>query len=60
MAIKFTAKDPAITESPAPVKAAKPAKIESPAAAPEGDTGSADSDLFNAAPKTPARKRKGK
>lgn len=60
MAIKFTAKDPASTESPASVKAAKSQKTEAPAAALESDVGSGDSDLFNAAPKTPARKRKGK
>jgi len=60
MAIKFTAKDPAITESPAPGKVAKPEKLESAAPSSDTETGSGDSDLFNAAPKTPARKRKGK
>jgi hypothetical protein len=58
MAIKFTAKDPAPNEPP--VKVAKPAKIELDAAETASDSESGDSDLFNAASKLPARKRKGK
>lgn len=60
MAIKFTAKDPAITENSVPAKAAKPEKLETAAAPLDAEAGSGDSDLFNAAPKTPTRKRKGK
>ncbi|SDP91899.1 hypothetical protein [Phyllobacterium sp. OV277] len=58
MAIKFTAKDPATSERPAPAKAPKPEKIEQDAAGSDAEAG--DSDLFNATSKTPARKRKGK
>ncbi|MBX4379018.1 hypothetical protein K4H02_28580, partial [Mycobacterium tuberculosis] len=58
MAIKFTAKEPAPNEAPA--KVAKPAKIEPDAAEKASDIGSGDGDLFNAASKPPARKRKGK
>jgi hypothetical protein len=60
MAIKFTAKDPAPNEPPVPAKVAKPAKIELDAAETASDSESGDSDLFNAASKLPARKRKGK
>lgn len=60
MAIKFTAKDSATSERPAPAKASKSEKIEQAAAdvAPDGESG--DSDLFNAGSKLPPRKRKGK
>ncbi len=60
MAIKFTAKDPATSERPAPAKAPKPEKVEQNVAGSAVDAETGDSDLFNATSKTPARKRKGK
>ncbi|QND54661.1 hypothetical protein HB779_22490 (plasmid) [Phyllobacterium sp. 628] len=59
MAIKFTTKEETST-GPAAAKKAEPAKREPAAVDLNADGDTSDKDLFNAAPKLPPRKRKGK